>query len=133
MRELSARAVRAARKVLKMDRLKHKTVSGQKRASRVRTVIRLTSTRPKLSIKVSNKHVFAQIVDPSGRTVASANTVGQDVDGTLTEKASWVGTQIGQAAKKAKIVQVVFDRGPKKYHGRIKALAEAARKEGMEF
>lgn len=116
-----------------MDRLKHKKLSGQKRANRVRTVIRKSASRPRLSVNVSNRHVFAQIVDMSGKTVVSANTVGQDVKGTLTEKAGWVGTQIGQAAKKAKVQRVVFDRGDRKYHGRIKALADAARKEGMEF
>jgi large subunit ribosomal protein L18 len=76
-----------------------------------------------------------QIIDDTkAATVASSTTVGQkQATGTLSEKAIWVGADIAKKAKAAKIKQVVFDRGSKLYHGRVKALAEAARKEGLEF
>jgi large subunit ribosomal protein L18 len=80
-------------------------------------------------------HVSAQVIDDvSHKTLASATTVGQkSVKGTMTEKATWVGTQIANAAKAKKVKAVVFDRGAKQYHGRVKALADAARAAGLEF
>lgn len=118
-----------------MDRLRHKKISNRRRAGRVRAVIKKTADRPRLSIHITNLNVSAQIVDlQSGRTlvyITSATKTGPN--GNLTEKATWVGQQIAASAKKAKINEVVFDRGGKKYHGRIAALAEAARAGGMEF
>jgi large subunit ribosomal protein L18 len=61
------------------------------------------------------------------------SSVGKKADGTMTEKAQWVGEQLATKAKKAKATKVVFDRGGRKYHGRVKALADAARAGGMEF
>jgi len=80
-------------------------------------------------------HVSAQIInDQEHITLAAATTVGQKaVKGTMTERATWVGAQIATSAKSKKITQVVFDRGDKKYHGRIKALADAARAGGLIF
>ena len=84
---------------------------------------------------MSNKHVGAQLIDDSKHiTIAAVSTVGKKVDTkTMTEKASWVGTEIAKKAKAKKVNTVVFDRGPKLYHGRIKALADAAREAGLEF
>ena len=116
------------------DRLKLKKNSAARRSHRVRTTIKNTANRPRLSITISNTHVSAQIVDDSKHTtVASASTIGQKIEGNMTAKAVWVGEQVAKNAKSAKVKQVVFDRGDRKYHGRLKALAEAARKEGLEF
>lgn len=116
-----------------MNKLQHKQATAKRRANRVRTVIG-NGSRPRLSVNVSHLHVTAQIIDDSkGATIAYATTVGQKVQGNLSAKAAWVGTEIAKKAQKAKIKQVAFDRGARKYHGRIKALAEAARAEGLEF
>lgn len=117
-----------------MDRLKHKTISGQTRAKRTRSVIHGSAERPRLSANVSNMHVSAQIIDDDKKiTLVYATTVGQKIDGNLSKKAEWVGKEIASKAKKAKIKKVVFDRGARQYHGRIKCLADAARAEGLEF
>ncbi|MEX0931987.1 MAG: 50S ribosomal protein L18 [Candidatus Saccharimonadales bacterium] len=101
---------------------------------RIRARIFGTSERPRLCVKISNKHVSAQLVnDDVGKTLAYSTTVGRKETGPLTEKAAWVGADLAKKAKKAKIKQVVFDRGTRIYHGRVKALANAARKEGLEF
>ena len=105
------------------------------RKARVRSVVKGTAERPRLSVNVTNTHVSAQIIDDvAGKTLVSATTVGsKTATGNLTEKAAKVGPDIAKAAQKAKIAQVSFDRNGKKYHGRIKALADAARAEGLEF
>ncbi len=116
-----------------MDRLKHKQASAGRRANRVRTVLG-NSNRPRLSVNVSHLHVTAQIIDDSkSATVVYATSVGQKIEGDLSTKAEWVGTEIAKKAQKAKVKKVSFDRGSRKYHGRIKALADAARKGGLEF
>jgi large subunit ribosomal protein L18 len=88
-----------------------------------------------LSVHVSNHHVSAQLIDDTAsRTLAQASSVGQKASSdTLTAKAERVGTEIAEKAKTAKITSVVFDRGPKLYHGRVKALADAAREKGLKF
>lgn len=117
-----------------MNRLTHKKLNQIRRAHRVRTTAIGTSERPRLSVHVSNMHVTAQIIDDSKRiTLAYVTTVGQKSEGTMSEKAAAVGKEIAQKAQKAKIKSVIFDRGSRLYHGRVKALAEAARKEGLEF
>lgn len=118
-----------------MDRLIHKKLSADQRAKKVRTVIKSTASRPRLSVHISNKHVLAQIIDDtSGKTlVYVSSTADKNAGASLSQKAAWVGTKLAVAAKKAKVSQVVFDRGAKQYHGRIKSLAEAARAGGMEF
>ena len=104
------------------------------RANRTRAKIHGTAERPRLSVNFSNLHVTAQIIDDDkGVTLAYATTVGQKLTGTKTEKAAEIGKQIAAKAKKAKISKVVFDRGSKLYAGRMSALADAARKEGLEF
>ena len=104
------------------------------RKARVRKVVSGTAERPRLTVTISNIHVSAQIIDDvSKKTLAAATTVGANQKGTMTEKAVFVGTTIGKLAKKAKITKVAFDRNGKQYHGRIQALADAARAEGLEF
>jgi len=118
-----------------MNRLEHKSKTSALRAHRTRTNTRGTSDRPRLSVSVTNLHVSAQVIDDETHvTLAAATTVGQkSLKGTMTEKATWVGTQIATAAKAKKVSKVVFDRGAKQYHGRVKALADAARAAGLEF
>jgi large subunit ribosomal protein L18 len=117
-----------------MNNLVHKLQNNIHRKARIRAGIAGTTERPRLSVFVSNKHVSAQLIDDSRhRTVAYATTVGQKVSGTMTEQATWVGSEIAKKAKAAKISRVVFDRNGRLYHGRIAALADAARNAGLEF
>lgn len=118
-----------------MDRIMQKSYNTSRRHFRVRAKVIGTAERPRLSVSISNKHIAAQVInDTDHRTVAHATTVGQKAaTGTMTERASWVGTEIAKKAKTAKVSQVVFDRGGKLYHGRVKALADAARAGGLEF
>ena len=104
------------------------------RAKRTRAKIHGTAERPRLTVFFSNQHIVAQIVnDDNGKTLAYATTVGAKMTGTKTEKAAKIGAEIAKKAKTAKVKKVVFDRGSKLYAGRMSALAEAARKEGLEF
>lgn len=104
------------------------------RAKRTRAKIHGTAERPRLSVHISNMHITAQIVDDdNSKTLAYATTVGSKLSGTKTEKAAEIGKEIAAKAKKANIKTVVFDRGAKLYAGRMAALADAARKEGLEF
>lgn len=118
-----------------MSRLNQKRVSATRRAARVRATIHGSAERPRLSVFISNLHISAQIInDDDSKTLAHATTVGQKkATGTMSERAAWVGGEIAKKAKAAKIEKVVFDRGTKQYHGRIKALADAAREGGLEF
>ncbi len=104
------------------------------RANRTRAKIHGTAERPRLSIHISNSHITAQVInDDAGQTLAYATTVGQKMTGAMTERAAKIGTEIAKKAKAAKIKEVVFDRGSKLYAGRMSALADAARKEGLNF
>lgn len=104
------------------------------RKRRIRARVNGTAERPRLSVFISNRHVSAQIIDDAAnKTLVASTSVKSAAKGTLTEKATWVGKDIATKAKKAKITHVVFDRGGRKYHGRVAALADAARKEGLEF
>ena len=101
------------------------------RKGRVRAKISGTAERPRLTVTISNLHVSAQIIDDvAQKTLISATTVGSKAKGTKTELAAKIGEEI---AKKAKINTVVFDRNGRQYAGRLHALADAARKEGLEF
>ncbi len=83
---------------------------------------------------ISNRHISAQIIDDTlHKTIVGTTTVGLKTTGTMTEQAILIGQDIAKKAKAKKIKTVAFDRGPKLYHGRVKALADAARKEGLEF
>ncbi|MBQ3353230.1 50S ribosomal protein L18 [Candidatus Saccharibacteria bacterium] len=104
------------------------------RAKRTRAKIHGTADRPRLSVHFSNQHITAQIIDDDKKaTLVYATTVGTKMTGTKTEKATKIGEEIAKKAKTAKIKKVVFDRGSKLYAGRMSAVAEAARKEGLEF
>lgn len=104
------------------------------RANRTRAKIHGTAERPRLTVKISNLHITAQIVDDDAKkTLAYATTVGSKLKGTKTEKCAKIGKEIAAKAKKAKVSKVVFDRGANAYAGRLSALADAARKEGLEF
>ncbi len=118
-----------------MSRLSQKQANSAQRANRVRSTVIGTTARPRLSVHISNLHVSAQIIDDeTHQTVAAISTIGQKAaTGSMTDKAVWVGAEIAKKAKAAKVNAVVFDRGSKLYHGRIKALADAARAAGLEF
>ena len=104
------------------------------RAKRTRAKLHGTAERPCLSVHMSNMHITAQIInDDTSTTVAYATTVGSKLTGNKTDKATAIGKEIATKAKKANVKSVVFDRGSKLYAGRMAALAEAARKEGLEF
>lgn len=112
----------------------------QRRSARVRRKLKkVGGDRPRLSIYRSSKNIYAQIIDDTkGHTVASASTLEKDVKGKLktgadTAAAAEIGKLVAERAKKAGITDVVFDRGPYIYHGRIKALADAAREGGLSF
>ncbi len=96
-------------------------------------------TRPRLSVFRSHKHIYAQLIDDSrGHTLAAASTLDKELRGQLSyggnqEAARLVGQLIAKRALAAGVKEVVFDRGPYKYHGRVRALAEAAREAGLEF
>lgn len=118
-----------------MNRLTHKITTYKRRKNRVQKSIKADSALPRLSVNISNHHVSAQIVDDSKHhTLALSTTVGnKKATGTMTEKAKLVGADIAKKAQAKKVKKVVFDRSGKLYHGRIKALADAAREAGLEF
>ena len=99
------------------------------RANRTRAKIHGTNERPRLAVHISNLNVN----DDTQTTLACVTTVGKKMTGTMSEKAAKIGTEIAKLAKKANISKVVFDRGSRLYSGRMSSLADAARKEGLEF
>lgn len=114
--------------------LAKKLLNRSLRKGRVRAKVHGTAERPRLSVTISNMHISAQLInDDKGHTLASATTVGAKATGTMVEQAATVGVNIAKAAKKAKVTAVVFDRNGRQYAGRLKSLADAARKEGLEF
>ena len=115
-----------------------KISTDERRKQRVRRQLRkVANGRPRLSVYRSAKHIYAQVIDDEvGRTLASASTKEKDFSGTSggnVDAASVVGKQIAERAKKAGVETVIFDRGSYIYHGRVKALAEAAREAGLTF
>jgi large subunit ribosomal protein L18 len=107
----------------------------ERRRRRVRSALRARSgDRARLSVHRTGRHIYAQIIDDkNGRTVAAASTLGAKASGANVDAANQVGKDIAAAAKKAGVTTVVFDRGGFLFHGRVKALAEAAREGGLEF
>lgn len=107
------------------------------RKERVRAKIRVKAAmRPRLSVFVSNRHIYAQIIDDTeGKTMVAARDteIEKDITGKSVAVAEKVGAALAQKAAKSGIKQVVFDRGGRKYHGRVKALADSAREGGLEF
>lgn len=117
-----------------MADLQKKLLNRRLRKNRVRARVNGAADRPRLTVFISNKHVSAQIIDDTkGITIVSVTTVGTKLAGSMTELAAKVGSDIAKKAKKAKINAVVFDRNGRQYAGRLSALADAARKEGLEF
>ncbi|OIP24641.1 50S ribosomal protein L18 [bacterium CG2_30_37_16] len=113
----------------------NKRESYLRRKKRIRQKISGSAKRPRLSVYTSNNHVIAQLIDDTkGNTIAYATDINiKNTKGTKTQIAALVGTQIAALAKTKKIDEVVFDRGGRLYHGRVKALAEAAREVGLKF
>lgn len=116
-----------------------KIVGRERRKLRIRKKVNGTPERPRLSVFRSARHIYAQVIDDtSGKTIAHASTLSKDLKGTLgednkTDAAKKVGALIAKICKSKKIDRVVFDRNGYLYHGRISALAQAAREAGLEF
>jgi large subunit ribosomal protein L18 len=108
-----------------------------RRHRRVRKKVRGSAERPRLAVHRSNKHISAQVIDDrSGRTIAAASTIEADLRSGATgnvDAATQVGRLVAERARAAGVEQVVFDRGGFLYHGRVAALAAAAREAGLEF
>jgi large subunit ribosomal protein L18 len=117
---------------------KDKQTARARRHYRVRKKVAGTAERPRLAVFRSNKHISAQVIDDrAGRTLASASTVEKDLrqtGGTANKAAATtVGRMVAERAKAAGVSRVVFDRGGFLYHGRVAAVADAAREAGLEF
>ena len=114
-----------------------KNATRQKRHARVRAKISGTESRPRLNVYRSNKHIYAQLIDDTkGVTLASASTVDKEIGievGSNTAAAQKVGELLAKRAVEQGLKAVVFDRGGYLFHGRVKALADAARENGLEF
>jgi large subunit ribosomal protein L18 len=109
-----------------------------RRRRRVRTALRARAAgKPRLSVHRSGRHIYAQVIDDvAGKTLAAASTLDKDLKGktgATRNGAAAVGKSLAERAKKAGVSQVVFDRGGFLFHGRVKALADAAREGGLEF
>jgi large subunit ribosomal protein L18 len=134
---MSDTTVTKRRKPLGKDISTRRRVSKARRHFRVRRKVTGTAERPRLSVTKSSRHIVAQLVDDSvGKTIASASTIEADVralDGDKKARAAKVGQLVADRAKNAGVSKIVFDRGGNDYHGRIAALADAAREAGLEF
>lgn len=108
--------------------------SKQVRQHRIRTKLLARVDRPRLTVNRSNQHIFAQIIDLDGKVLAAFGSEAlKSFKGNKTEMASEVGKKLGEIAKDKKVSTVVFDRGSYRFHGRVKALAEAVRASGIKF
>ena len=118
-----------------MARIKTRFHKRQARHLRVRKKVNGSMARPRLCVYRSLKQIYVQVIDDeSGRTLASASSLKlEEPEKSKTEVAKLVGTKIAEQSKAAGISQVIFDRGGYKYHGRVKALAQAARDGGLKF
>ena len=117
-----------------MIKRQDKKVNRTRRHKRVRVHVAGTKERPRLAVFRSLNHLYAQVIDDTAsRTVAAASTVSLKAKGNGMTQAAEVGKEIAAKAKAAGVSSVVFDRGGFLYHGRIKALADAAREAGLEF
>jgi large subunit ribosomal protein L18 len=105
-----------------------------RRRVRIRKKVTGSAERPRLTVFRSTKHIYAQVIDDDkGVTLASASTVTTETKGKKTDKAQAIGKALAEACKQKNITAVVFDRNGFRYHGRIKAIAEAAREAGLTF
>jgi large subunit ribosomal protein L18 len=120
-----------------MDQQKAKKFRQLRRRRHVRSKIVGTPERPRLSVFRSSKHIYAQLIDDlAGSTLAAASSVAKSVEpayGGNVKAAKAVGLKIAEAAKAKGIIKAAFDRGHYRYHGRVKALADAAREGGLQF
>ena len=119
-----------------MDRAKQRVISRTRIKERIRTKVAGTAERPRLAVFRSLKHIYAQVIDDAaGKTLVSASSRDKDAatKGTNAAAAKALGAAIAKKAKDKGIKRVVFDRGGYQYHGNIKALADAARENGLEF
>lgn len=117
-----------------MNKQQLKIQKRSRRHSRVRSIVSGTEQRPRLVVFRANQNIYAQLIDDvSGKTLAQASTLKSKAKGNKSEQAAAVGENIAKKAVELKISEVVFDRGGFKYHGRVKALAEAARAAGLKF
>ena len=120
-----------------MTALSSRGAARRKRHDRIRLRLEGTESRPRLAVFRSLNHIYAQVIDDaSGRTLAAASTVEKELKGsssTKTEEAAVVGRLLAERAKAAGVTTVVFDRGGYAYHGRVAAIADAARNAGLEF
>ncbi|MBA3654709.1 MAG: 50S ribosomal protein L18 [Actinobacteria bacterium] len=120
-----------------MANVKHTHELRQRRHRRVRKHVAGTADRPRLAVFRSNKHISAQVIDDgSGRTLAAASTIEADLRTGATgnrDAATKVGQRLAERAKAAGVTRVVFDRGGFMYHGRVAAVADAAREAGLDF
>jgi len=107
----------------------------ERRRRRVRTVLKSRAGgKPRLSVHRTGRHIYAQLIDDAaGRTIAAASTLGEKSSGANVDAAAQVGKTVAEAARKAGVTSVVFDRGGYLFHGRVKALADAAREGGLKF
>jgi large subunit ribosomal protein L18 len=118
---------------------KRKQVTRQRKTMRTRSRVRVGCTRPRLSVYRSLTNIYGQIIDDeTGRTLASASSLDKDLRDALkgmrkSDVAAKVGSALAEKARSAGVTKVVFDRGRYKYHGRVKALADAAREGGLDF
>jgi len=117
-----------------MNKAEQKRIGRIRRRRRIRRIVRGTDERPRLSVFRSNKYLYAQLIsDESGRTLAAVSTLKSDGTGVTVEKAKALGSTIAGRCKELGIDCIVFDRGGYRYHGRITALADAAREAGLKF
>ena len=122
-----------------MDVQKDKWRRRHRRHLRIRRKVRGTAERPRLAVCRSHRHIGCQIIDDDlGRTLGAASSLSPEIRqevayGGNVEAAKVVGAKIAEKAKSSGIARVVFDRGPYKFHGRVKALADSAREQGLDF
>lgn len=122
-----------------VDKAKERVEARKRRHMRVRSSVSGTPERPRLNVFRSDKHIYAQVIDDTqGHTLAAASTIDTELQGEVEgkskiERAKLVGELVAKRAQEKGVKKVVFDRGGFQYHGRVKALADAAREAGLEF
>lgn len=117
-----------------MNKIKEKNLKAERRARRTRAKLFGTAERPRLSVFRSNRYLYAQLIDDErGRTILSASTHDVEKKGAKVEKSVILGDLLAKKAKEKGIASMVFDRGPYRYHGRVKGVAEALRNSGINI
>ena len=112
----------------------HNLSSQGKREQRIRRSLLAVTTRPRLTVNRSNQHISAQIIGTDGKVICAFSSQAlKEAKGNKVEISTLVGNKLGELAKEKNVAEVVFDRGSYRFHGRVKALAEAVRKSGINF